>query len=236
MIDIHTHIMPRMDDGSESAAESVEMLAESYAQGVRTIGLTSHCVIHREHAIDTFLDRRARHLEELKAEMANYKKPLPNLILGAEIYCDHDISQHEDIGKLCIENTNFLLMEFPDIKKFDWVAECIYALNVDGITPIIAHVDRYSAYETILSDFSDLDLIYEIHAAKFTSFFGRRQIKKILQRGKRFIVSSDMHNMGNRISKMQEAHTAAKKHFEKQADAMFLQNLADLSKKTPSKL
>ena len=60
MIDFHSHILPQIDDGAQNIKMSLDMLSESYRQGVRTVVATPHCYIANEYDIDIFLERREK--------------------------------------------------------------------------------------------------------------------------------------------------------------------------------
>ena len=136
---------------------------------------------------------------------------VPDLALGAEVYCDHDISRHDNIAKLCIDNTKYLLIEFPFTKNLKHLSDWIYSLNTKDITVIIAHIERYPEYIHILNEMQGLDVILQVNASSFLSIYGRKRIKKIMQFGKRIFVGSDMHNTTIRSCKMKAAFEIANK-------------------------
>lgn len=166
MTDIHTHALPKIDDGAKDVSQSIEMLKMSFGQNVKTCVLTPHCVIHSENAIDDFLVRREKSYE-LILPFAQNCSNIPSLAFGAEVYCDHDISRHADIKKLCIENTDLLLAEFPLSDRRIPFSDWIYSLNCKGITVIAAHVERYPNSAEIIEETKDLNVIYQINADSF---------------------------------------------------------------------
>ncbi len=229
MIDLHSHALPQIDDGAKNLEMSIEMLCESFSQGVELCALTPHCVLHRPNSLEKFLNKRKENFGLLQENISQTNSLVPELRLGAEVYFDNDLSQYDGIEKLCIEGTNLLLVEFPmqnaSKKSYDW----LYSLTLKGIRPLIAHVDRYECYEAFLNDFSDLDVAYQLNAENFLSFFGRRRIKKIFKYDENFIVSSDMHNLENRPSNMGAAFSRAEKMLgTAKAEKLFEKNAADL--------
>ncbi len=209
MKDLHTHALPGIDDGAKNPKAALEMLEDSFCQGVRLCALTPHCVIHNKQDIKRFIDNRERSYEELKEYIG--EKMVPELVLGAEVYADHDISAHEDISKLCIGQSKYILMELPFAIKYGWVSDCVYSLNLKGITVIVAHLDRYPKWEEIVTELRGLKVVYEISAPTFLTISGRRLIKKIAQRVGQFIISSDMHNTTTRRCEIKKAFEHARK-------------------------
>ncbi len=209
MNDLHTHALPGIDDGAKTLEIATQMLEESYKQGVRVCALTPHCVIHNEQALPEFLAKRQSAYENLKEYLKG--RQVPELVLGAEVYADHDLSQDEGISDLSIGKSSYILLELPFASKYEWFAECVYSLNLMGFTVIIAHVDRYPAWKNIMETLSGLKVVYELSTASFLTFFGRRLIKKIIQRDAKFIISSDMHNTTTRKCELKEAFKKARK-------------------------
>ncbi len=229
MIDLHSHALPKIDDGAKNVEMATKMLCESFSQGVELCALTPHCVLHKPDSLKKFLNKRKENFGVLKENISQTNSLVPELRLGAEVYFDNDLSQYDGIEKLCIEGTNLLLVEFPmqnaSKKSYDW----LYSLTLKGIRPLIAHVDRYGCYEAFLNDFSDLDVAYQINAEKFLSFFARRHLKKIFKYDEKFIVSSDMHNLEDRPCNMKAAFSRAEKMLGTvTAKRLFEKNAADL--------
>ena len=109
MIDLHTHILPQIDDGSQSVPESVSLLREERRQGVDTVFLTPHFYAE-ENCPVSFLKKRYRAWRKLEP----YLFPgLPTVRLGAEVQYFEGICAVEDIRHLRIVGTDYLLLEMP---------------------------------------------------------------------------------------------------------------------------
>lgn len=226
MLDLHTHALPELDDGAKSLAESVKMIRECIFQGVRICVLTPHCVIHYPGDIEKFIEKRQVSFEKINNE---FKSTDIDFVLGAEVCADHDVSRHEDIFKLCMGDTGCILLELVPAHKPSWLENCIYNLNMRGITVVFAHIDRYPYRESIIRELKGLDVIYQINASRFLSFSGRRIIKRLLSYREKFVVSSDMHNMTTRKCNMRKAKKISDKKFKNRA--LFAQNFDELNKK-----
>ena len=218
--DLHTHILHGVDDGAKNEKECFDMLFDSFNQGVDCCALTPHCIIHSETAIEDFLQKRNFIFDTLKNKLEG--KDVPKIFLGAEVYTDHDISEHKDIEKLRIGSTPYILVE-PSFKtKYEWLADTVYSLNLKGLIVIIAHIDRYPMWREIMRELEGLKVIYQINASRFLSFMGRRIIKKLLRYEEHFIVSTDMHNMTTRRCNIKEAFEKASKMDKTVAKNLFL--------------
>lgn len=220
LIDIHSHFLPNIDDGAKSEKESFEMLQDSVTQGVTKIVATPHCVIHQKNDIFRFIENRRKSFEKIKG-----KGKTPKILLGAEVYFDNDLSEYENIDKLCIGNTPYILIEIP-MKKHDYakLSEWLYSLTLIGLKPVIAHIDRYPDFAELISNFDTVKVIYQINASRFFTFTGKRRVKKILDMVDFAVVSSDMHNMTIRKCNMKAAFEKAKKMLPDKAEDLFANN------------
>ena len=197
MIDVHTHILPRIDDGSKDLNMTARMIAEEAAQGVRLIMATPHFYAHRTK-IDEFLDRRARRMHDVQAMIDEAKRqqtnsadgtsadpaitqaashlakatdPLPRIRAGAEVYYFPGIGTASQIEQLCVEGTDILLLEMPFTQ---WTAQeyrDVYALiKKKHLRIVLAHIDRYFGLQKkkqIWEEIMNLPLTRQINAEAF---------------------------------------------------------------------
>jgi len=145
MIDFHSHILPEMDDGSKSVGESVHMLQLTYGMGVDTIILTPHYYSNFE-TISSFLERRNDRYRVLKCGLEGVDK-VPGILMGAEVSFFSGMSREKEISRLCIENTKYILLEMPFSNWSSLTINEVRSLIANrGITPILAHIERYFPY------------------------------------------------------------------------------------------
>lgn len=109
MIDFHSHILPGMDDGSQTVEESLTLLEMLRAQGVDTVAATPHFYA-RENSPEVFLRRRREAWERLNARLTPGG---PQVLLGAEVRYYRGISRLEELHRLCLSGTHVLLLEMP---------------------------------------------------------------------------------------------------------------------------
>ena len=220
MIDMHSHILPGVDDGAKTVNDSLLMLEESFRQGVEVCVSTSHLRIHNSDSVDDFLIRRQNAYEELISHSQG--KDVPKIVLGAEVFLDNDISKHPDIEKLCIDGTKFMLVEFGGNASPDKLSDWLYNLILKDITPIIAHIDRYGNRNEMIEVFDGLNIIYQVNNCTVMSMFGRKFMKKLSDFP--VVMGSDMHNMTTRPCDMKKAYDIVSKKMSGSEEFLFLKN------------
>ena len=141
MIDIHTHILPCLDDGAKDKAEALEMLNMLKKQGVTQVALTPHYYAKKQ-SVEDFLRARENAFDKIRAEIPDGL----TVRLGAEVHLSgvNDPSD-ELLCELAITGTNCVLVELPFFGKwlsslFSRLEDFVYAT---GYTPIVAHIERY---------------------------------------------------------------------------------------------
>lgn len=199
MIDIHSHILPNFDDGAKDIEESLEMLRESKRQGVTRVISTSHCYPKSRNSIKNFLCDRNKKLEILRKAIADSGEDLPEIYAGCELNICRDFTEDKGLEDLCIEGTNYILLEMPYEPWTQDVIEVVYKVMIKGMRPIIAHIDRF-----LYQDSSKLDALYElgvnyqVNAEAFLNKKMLKQVDKLFSDGHAEFIGSDMHNMTDR--------------------------------------
>ncbi len=233
MIDIHTHLLPCVDDGADSVEASLEMLKFAKENGAHTVVATPHFYTGRIE-VEAFLEKRDGALERVLQRMS--QQDYPRLVTGAEVYINCDISEMDGIKKLCYENTDYMLLEIARDVKLSVLSEWIYNLTIAGIRPVIAHIDRYYEYKKIMQELCGIDVVYQINSSGFLGFLSSATIKDIVKRHSNFVVGSDMHNMISRQFNMHKAYEKAKKMFPHNVDEMFEEGAKKILENKPFEL
>ena len=142
MIDFHTHLLARMDDGAKDDAQSLDMVDDLIAQGVTRIVCTPHFYPYKE-SIAAFAERRDERFEHLAA-LCRDRQGL-ELIKGAEVYCFDTLEYIQDFSPLCIGKTSYILVELPFAGTMSKRVLKILRMITDrhALTPVIAHAERY---------------------------------------------------------------------------------------------
>ena len=211
MTDLHTHILPGMDDGAADVSESMALLRMERAQGVDTVVLTPHFYRQKETA-EYFLRRRQRAAEALEQGLAaleeNERQALPRLVLGAEVDMVPNMAQWEQLSALCIGQTKHLLLELP---RSPWtgqtVNELYHLISRTGITPIIAHLERYLPYQRreMIEEILQLGVPVQITGDALVRWLERRRVLSLLQRHGDWLIASDCHRVVSRPPVMKPA-------------------------------
>lgn len=194
MVDIHTHILPFVDDGPKSVEKSIALLEDSIKQGMTTIVLTPHYMKYRGY-LSTARDNRSV-FEEL-ISVVSVKGLNIHLILGQEIYYTSDTIQNiRDQMVIPFGNTKLMLVEFSTSEEDD-IAEAIHNIKSLGFIPIIAHVERYDYLS--VSDISMLKrmgALIQVNAGSVIGEYGTKAkalIHKLLKEDLVDFVASDIH-------------------------------------------
>ena len=199
MIDFHSHFLPRMDDGSSNLGESVQMLKQSYKCGVDTIVSTSHYYSEYE-SINEFIKRREVKLNWLLPQLHDIDE-VPNIVLGSEVSFFSGISGEKNLQKLCIAGTKYLMLEMP---YSDWsslnIKELRSLLLNRGITPILAHAERYIPYQhkNRIDELLNLGAVFQVNSESVIDLRQRKQILKLIKSGIIHVLGSDCHNTKDR--------------------------------------
>ena len=222
MIDIHTHVLPMVDDGSDNMETSLNMLKESARQGITDVVLTPH---YRGRYVAT-AEQLKTAFDDFKTEVSKHQIPV-NLYLGQEISINKDVKDMLKAGELLTMNgTKFALIEI-DYDGSTEVAEEVYELKRQGFIPIIAHVERfpYVSLQDVV-EIKSLGGYIQVNASSIVrkdSRTDRKKVKKLFKYGLVDFVASDIHS--NRVNVMQDAFEIVKKKYgEDTANAVFNEN------------
>lgn len=199
MLDFHTHILPGVDDGSASAEESVRMLEMLEKQGVSKVLLTPHFYAYY-CSVEEFLETRESAVRKLLEALEGNNIAL-DLYLGCEVLYFDELWRIENLKSLCIKGTDCILVEMPFSVWQDSVVEGIERLISKGLTPVIAHFDRYIRYKGNLEKIYkliDAGALLQLNCNALDGFFARRKINGFLNKGLVFAIGTDCHNLTSR--------------------------------------
>ena len=224
MIDFHSHILPGIDDGSQSVEQSLEMLEESFAQGVTHMVATPHFYASRMNR-DSFLKNR-----EIAYERLLYRgEDTPEILLGAEVAYYHGMSRSDAVCSFQIQDTGVILVEMPYRDWTDRMMEDLRGLrDRQGLTPVLAHVDRYrksSQFPRYGNQLLDMGIYCQCNAECFQSFFFRRWAVKQFRQGTVQLLGSDCHDLVDRAPNL----SLAMRTLHKKLGVQCLEEITDFS-------
>lgn len=187
LIDFHSHILPCADHGSDGVDMSLHQLKLMQEADVKTVIATPHFYPDKIN-VEPFLKMRSECLERLKKRM---ETGMPDIIMGAEVLICPMMQNMPGLEKLCIENTDYLLLEMPFYRWSDVLFETVEKIIGIGIKPIMAHIDRYNEHD--VERLMRLNVGAQINAEAVNGFLGRKKIMKWIECGKVVAIGSDLH-------------------------------------------
>ena len=197
LTDYHCHILPQIDDGSESVEMSLKMIQMMKSQGVERIIATPHFYAHRERSIESYLKKRQNAYDKL----VQADSTCSEILLGAEVAVEHGISRMPDIEKLKIADTSYILLELPYASFSSWLLEEINNIAYEyHLTPVLAHIHRYLEYysKSEMTEVLKTEAILQFNNEAFGNFKERNFVSSLIKKGYPYVFGSDAHNLTDR--------------------------------------
>ena len=215
IIDLHTHILPEMDDGSQNAPMSVQMLKQLQDQGVEWVCATSHYYAHQE-CVEQFLQRRRQAVFALGDALGEAGvEEYPSIRLGAEVAYFPGISQCPELEQLCLGGTRTLLLELSYTQWTPQQVEEVASLSLDrGYQVILAHPERFSHMRSYWKDMERmmaLPIALQINADSLLHWGSRKLALELLNSTPRPLLASDCHNLTSRPPRLEKARLVVSK-------------------------
>ena len=201
LVDFHTHVLPRMDDGSQSSEESVQMVRILTEAGVRRVVLTPHFYAGSDNPERFFKRREASFQKLTEAVAADEDMPSPQFILGAEIEYFEGIAGMDDLSAFRFGNAGCLLLEMPMGRWTSHVVDDILALQNRGdCRVILAHVERYlfDQKTDTLHALLQSGVVMQSNAEFFLNRRSAGRAIRYMQKGFIHLLGSDCHNLTTR--------------------------------------
>lgn len=208
LMDIHTHILPAVDDGACDVEEMREMIAQADAEGISVIIATPHYGISNPH----YNPRKVQAALKLAKSFLAREYPHMRIFVGNELYYSQGIIEDLKSGRaLTISGNDYVLVEFSVDIGFDQLCEAVRSFTMEGYRPIIAHVERYGCL------YRELDRVHElIGMGAYTQVNARGFLagrfdrnggwcRELLKDGVIHFVASDCHDASRRTPVMRSA-------------------------------
>ncbi len=211
MVDIHTHILPKIDDGADGLQTSLAMLERAKAEGIDCLVLTPH--YYGKASPARFLQRRQRAFDEIKESVPEEIETR----LGAEVhFTGVNTPDFEALCTLAIEGTSYILLELPFTTKWtgillDALADFIHDTEY---TPIIAHIERYAEVlknPSLVTRLIEMGCLLQVNADSFCRKRSKNFAFTLLKRGFVHCIGTDAHDLEKRPLSYLSAKEAAKK-------------------------
>ena len=230
MIDIHTHLLYGVDDGSKSIEESVSIIKHLSEIGVTDIVLTPHYINYTIHS-SSKINNEIR-MQDLKIRLASEGIKV-NLYLGNEIYIDDEIISLLNEGKISpINDSKYLLIELPMSGECENYFDIFLDLINIGYTVILAHPERYHSFQKDLNKVYELEEIGVLFQCNIGSILGdygkeaKKTIKKLLKEGLVSFLASDIHREKSDYNFIENAKNKLRKYITEEEINNLLENNA----------
>ena len=231
LIDIHCHILPKVDDGPDSVEESLKILKDMKRQGIKHVIVTPH---YRPEMFEPSMKRviySYRHLRDIAYEMG------VSMSLGCEYYRNEQIIDHMDNRKRpSMAGSRYVLIEFSMNDLFPTIRNYVYELITHGYQPIIAHAERYFCCQKMekIQELKDMGALVQLNAGSVLGEEGWKLKIFCLDLMKKDLVdfvASDTHNTSDRKLNLKKCASYVTKKMGKQyAERIFFNNPLNILK------
>jgi protein-tyrosine phosphatase len=228
LIDIHTHLLPQIDDGPGELGVSLQMLGQAQAAGIRVVIATPHLYFY--HKLSDSHASATQKIKELK-QAAAAKGISIQIELGYEVFLHPDLSLLPDLEKLTLAGSRYLIVELATGQIPGYIEQACFELLVNGFTPILAHPERNllsSSQLSMLQKLVSAGTKLQVEAASLVGLNGKylkRACLLLLQENLVEYIASDAHNTKRNFLPMQQAYREIEKQYgEQRALRLFCEN------------
>ncbi len=190
MIDLHSHLLPGVDDGSRSVAQSVEVLARMAAEGVTDVVLTPHLEASR------ILEGPPPSHDEAFAKLVTAVPRSIRLHRGAEVMLDKALTPRAvSTRRVTLAGTRHILVEFTRLAAGRSVSAAVEQLVASGLVPLVAHPERYAACTpSMIAHWRVLGALTQVDAnTLFEGTTRGRRARGLLAEGLADVLAADNH-------------------------------------------
>ena len=206
-LDIHSHILPGIDDGSKDWEMTKQMLKMAYEQGVRQMIATPHNYPGNHKQDNEKIKRLAKEADKLAKQIA----PDFQVFCGNEVFYRRGIEEEIERGHvLTMAGSRYILVEFYPNEQYGKIYQGLKELVEEGYYPIIAHMERVQELfesEEKIRDLRKLGVLFQVNSGSFMGgVFDRRpaRLRKYVNSGFVHFLGSDCHNLTTRPPRMKD--------------------------------
>ena len=213
MIDLHTHILPGMDDGAKDVDMSLAMLHREREQRVRGVALTPHFYREDERP-EHFFARRQKAWDRLRQGMDRAGGSFPELILGAEVAWVPGMNRWDGLERFALGESGYMLLELPDAPWKSTMIDQIYdMMERGGIVPVLAHMERYFRTQKpeYIRELLGTGVPVQISAEAMLHLLQRRAVLKRIKEAANCMLISDCHGLTHRAPNLGQGFAQARK-------------------------
>lgn len=226
--DIHTHILPGVDDGAQDMPQALALLRMAYEDGTRSVFLTPHYRGQYKQNSPAWL----REVFSMFCQMAQQELPDIKLYLGNEVYFEQEAPARLAAGQILpMNNSRYCLLEFHAGALRSQIITGVSEMLCGGFTPIIAHAERYSIFvqdRTLVDEVLDMGALIQLNADSVMNGHGRAVsmfCQRLLKERKAHFIATDAHDASKRPPLLQECfRKVCKKYGQEYAAGLFYEN------------
>ncbi|MCH4890314.1 hypothetical protein EZV73_22215 [Acidaminobacter sp. JC074] len=201
MIDLHSHIIFDVDDGSGSLDESMAIIKRAYRHGITKMFTTSHYI---DGSMTAEKEEVLVKLDVLKEKLEEEKIPV-DLFPGHEIFLDNQVVDYIESEKaLSLNGSKYILVELPMLNELNNLEDILFEIHIKGYVPIIAHPERYVYVQRdtdCVKKWIESGALLQLNLPSLYGKYGplvEKTAKSLLKRQMIHFVGSDVHNIKSR--------------------------------------
>ena len=230
MVDIHTHILPGLDDGAADIYDTIEMAELAYESGTTVIVATPHCNLPGLYA--NYFGREYSSTFIRTQEILKQEQPGITLMPGMEVFATEDVPRLLTEGKIFpINRTRYVLLEFDFGEDPDFASELLRRVKELRARPVVAHPERYEFVQddpSVVYEWKRKGYEIQVNKGSFLGRFGRKAqdaAYALLNHNLVTAVASDAHSPMQRTTCMSDAYGHLLQSYPKDyLDALFTEN------------
>lgn len=196
IVDIHSHLIPGIDDGASSPEKSLELIRGLQRLGYESLIATPHVMA------EGYRNSRERIIREYEKILALLQKEAVDISLSvaAEYYMDDGLEKLIEDGEILTFGNRYILFEtsyFAQPYNFD---NLVYLMRVNGYTPVMAHPERYSYiddFSLYYDEWREMGILFQVNLNSLVAYYGPAPLERarwLAERGMIDFLGSDLHN------------------------------------------
>jgi len=227
LIDIHSHILPGVDDGAKTEEDSLAMAKAAVEEGITIIAATPH---HKNRAYENYKDEIITNVDVLNKLFEANEIPLM-VVAGQEVRIYGEVIEDFQKGEIqTVNDSKYILIEFPFDSVPHYAEQLLYDIQLAGLTPVIVHPERNREllenhrrmYELVKNG-----ALTQVTAASVIGKFGKKMEQfshQLIEANLTHFIASDAHDTVNRGFLMREAFDLVEKQHGLEAQYMLMEN------------
>jgi len=235
MIDIHSHLIYGVDDGSNSLETSINILENYSKKGITDIILTPHYITESRYT-STRIDNYYI-LKKIEKELKNRGINI-NIYLGNEIFIDNNIYNLVIDGKIStLNNSRYILIELPMSGIYSDYIDIFSDLIKIGFKVVLAHPERYNSFQkdySLIKELNDLGVLFQCNLGSYIGEYGKEAKKTIKMMSNDKLISfigTDIHREKNYSFINKGIKKMAKYYTKEELDDILINNPKNILKK-----